>query len=265
MGGLRSSQMRIVRNVGHVKRRKRLARWTAFLGFLMLGSTFLLIFFPTQLLVAYGLLLVGFISFNFGLQQMGKWSNTPRHPRNDLAIDERLSGFSDKYAVLHYMKVGKSVIEHIVICPGALLVLTARDVPGGVSGRGSRWRRKGLGFTRMFGMSGPQLGNPSMETDQAIAALETVLKDAQLEYDLYGAILFTAPTVVLDVEDTDYPAIMTTELEDFVRDIPQELNFKTTQTDALVQLLAQGEELERTERVSTRRPVKVKRRAMSKS
>ena len=252
--------MRIVRNIGHVKKRRSLGRWSALLGFVMLGSTFLLIFFPTQILVAYGLLLVGFISFNFGMQQLGKWSNTARHPRNDLAIDEKLQTLSDKYVALHYMRFGKKVIEHIVIYPGGLLVIAARDIPGVIVGRGNKWRRKSIGFMRLFGLSGPQLGNPSFEADESIALLQAQLKEAKLEFDVLGAILFTAPNVELDLEDTDYYAMTLDELADFVREIDQDPTFKTTDRDALAALLSNGEELERTERTTTRRPVKVKRR-----
>jgi hypothetical protein len=252
--------MRVVRNIGHVKRRRRLGRWTALVGFLMLGSTFFMVFFPGQIIFAYGLLLVGFISFNFGMQQLGKWSNTPRHPRNDVAIDERLSVLSDKYVMLHYPRFGKVVVEHLLVYPGGLLVLTARDVPGTVIGRKKGWRRSGLGVMRMFGMSGPQLGNPVYETEQSIAAVEARLKEAQLEYDVYGVILFTAPNVELDVEETDFDAITLLELESFVRHLEIDPAFKTTERDRLVEILGQGEEIERTERTSTRRPVRVKRR-----
>lgn len=257
--------MRVVRNIGHVKRRRRLGRWSAFLGFLMLASTFLLVFFPDRILFAYVLLIVGFVSFNFGMQQIGKWANGPRKQRDDLAIDERLNALGDKYVMLHYIQIGKKVVEHLLIYPGGLLVITARDVPGIIVARGNRWRRKGLGAMRLFGMSGPQLGNPVLETDQSITSVEKALRDAQLEYDVYGIILFTAPAVELDVEGTDFDAITLTELEEFVRHLEIDPSFKTSERDRLVEVLAHGEELERTERSSPRRPVRVKRRAMSKT
>lgn len=253
--------MRIVRNIGHVKRRRRIGRLAAFIGFLMLASTFFLVFFPTNLFGAYALLLVGFVAFNFGMQQMGKWANTANHPRNDIAIDARLEGFSDKYVALHYMSFGKKTVEHMLVYPGGVLVITARDVPGEIVARGDRWRRKGLGLTRMFGLSGPQLGNPSYETEAAIQAVEAKLKDAQLEYDVSGIILFTSPRVSLDVEDLDYPALELSELNELVRHLETDPTFKLSDRDALVEVLTSGEELERTEKASYRRPVKVKRRA----
>jgi hypothetical protein len=235
------------------------------LGFVMLGSTFLLIFYPTKIVVAYGLLIVGFVAFNFGMQQLGKWSNSPRHPRNDLALDEQLQTLSDKYALLHYMRFGKKVVEHLLIYPGGLLVLTARDVPGTITADGAKWRKKGSGALRLFGMSGPQLGNPSFENEEAVKLVEQRLRDAQLEYDVSGAIVFTAPSVSLDVEDADHDALLLSDLADYVRRIEVDPTFKNSEREALVDLLSTGEELERTERTTTRRPVRVKRRALGKS
>jgi hypothetical protein len=117
----------------------------------------------------------------------------------------------------------------------------------------------------MFGMSGPQIGNPVLDTDVAINLVEQALRDEQMEYDVYGIIVFTAPTVELDVEGTDFDAIALTELDDFVRHLEVDPSFKTSERDRLVEILAHGDELERTERSTTRRPVRVKRRAMSKT
>lgn len=260
--------MRIVRNIGHVKRRRKIGRWAAAIGFLMLASTIFLIFFPSNLMIGYVLLLTGFVVFNYGMQQVGKWSNTINHPRNDLAIDEKLQPLPDKYAVLHYMPFGKKTIEHLVVYPGGVVVVTARDMPGEISVRGNRWRKRGLGVTRMFGLSGPQLGNPTFETDEAVKLVEERLTQGQLEYDVSGIIVFTAPNVSLDIDEPDYPVLRIGELFELIRRIDIDPAFKPSERDALIDLLSSGsggEEIERTERASTRRPVKIKRRAMGKS
>jgi hypothetical protein len=167
--------------------------------------------------------------------------------------------------MLHYVQVGKKVIEHVLVYPGGLLVVTARDVPGKIYARGNRWKRSGTSMLRIFGMSGPQLGNPALDTDQSIVTIEQKLKEAQLEYDVYGIILFTASVIELDIEGTDFDAIAISELANFVRHLEVDPAFKNAERDQLVDLLAQGDELERTERSTTRRPVRVKRRAMSKT
>jgi hypothetical protein len=258
--------MRLVRNIGYVKRRKRIARLSSLFGFLFLAATFPLVFIWGQssnlVLIAYVFLFVGFILFNTGMQQLGKWSNTPRHPRNDLALDAKLQSFPDRnYILIHYARVGKRVIEHLLIHPGGVLVVTAKDYPGRVVVEGNRWRRKGLGLSRMFGMSGPQLGNPGIETEQGIEAVEEALKAGQLEVDVEGVVVFTSDAVDLDIEEPVYPTIRLEDLPGFVRSLEIDPSLRAADLDALAALLSKGEELEIQEFRRTRRPVKVKRRA----
>jgi hypothetical protein len=257
--------MRIVRNIGYVKQRKRIARLSSVFGFLFLVATFPLVFVWGQssnlVLVAYVLLFLGFILFNMGMQQIGKWSNTARHPRNDLALDSKLQPFSDKYTLVHYARLGKSVVEHLLIHPGGVLVITAKDYPGKVVVRGHRWRRRGIGLTRLFGLSGPQLGQPGIETEKAVSTVEATLKQAQQEVDVSAVVVFTSSIVELDLEEPDYPAIQLDELPGFVKSLEIDPSFRATDQAELTALLGTGEELERHEFRRTRRPVKVKRRA----
>lgn len=257
--------MRLVRNIGYVKRRRKFARLSSVFGFIFLAATFPLVFMwgdsSNLVLIAYILLFTGFILFNSGMQQLGKWSNTARHPRNDLALDSKLQQFPDKYALIHYARIGRRVVEHLLIHPGGILVITAKDYPGKVTAKGNRWRRRGAGLSRMFGMSGPQLGNPGIETDQAITAVEAAIEAAQMEVDVEGLIVFTSPFVNVEVEDPPFTTILLDELPGIVRALEVDPSISTVDRDALVALLGKGEELEVQEVKRTRRPVKVKKRA----
>jgi hypothetical protein len=257
--------MRLVRNIGYVKKRKRFARLSSLFGFIFLAATFPLVFIWGQssnlVVIAYVFLFLGFILFNMGMQQLGKWSNTPRHPRNDLALDAKLQLLPDKYVLIHYARLGKRVVEHLLIHPGGVLVITAKDYPGKVVVEGNRWRRKGLGLTRMFGMSGPQLGNPGIETEQGIAMVEETLKAGQLEVDVEGVIVFTSELVDLEIDEPVYPTIRLEDLPGFARSLEIDPSLRAVDRDGLSALLGKGEELELQEVRRTRRPVKVKRRA----
>ncbi|MGH2560919.1 MAG: nuclease-related domain-containing protein [Thermomicrobiales bacterium] len=256
--------MRIVRNTAYVQRRRRLARWSAFGGFVLLVSTFFLAFRPALILIAYALLLVGFVIFNFGMQQLGKWS---RNPRNDAILDVRLQPagdsktppLSDRFVLVHYGQVGKRVVEHLLIYPGGVLVLTARELPGLIHGRGNRWRKRGGGLTRFFAFSGPQLGNPSLETDQSVAAVESLLETESLEVEVSGAIAFLNPMAELDIEEPDYACLRGDELLTFIRSLEEDPSVTNADRDRLIELLGGGASEET--QVRTRRPVKVKRRA----
>jgi Nuclease-related domain len=253
-----SNHMRIVRDTGYIKRRKRIARATAIGGFVLLGSTFIVAFNQRLILYAYMLLFVGFLLFNYGMQQMGKWN---RNPRNDSLLDSRLQPFSDKYVLIHYAKLGRDVVEHLLVHPGGVLVLTARELPGVVYGRGNKWRKRGVGISRFFSFSGPQLGNPSSDTDRAIAAVETFLAVRQMEVDVHGAIVFLNAAVELDVTEPDFPVLLSDELPGFVSSLEEDKSFTQAERDSLVSELGAGLEVEQTVTTRTRRPVKVKRRA----
>jgi hypothetical protein len=248
--------MRIVRNIGYVKRKKRVAKLSALLGFLLLVTTFVMVLNPRLIILAYSLLFAGFIIFNYGMRQVGKWS---RNPRNDALLDERLKRFHDRYVLIHYATLGKRTVEHLLVHPGGVLVLTSRELPGEVVGRGNRWRQRRRGMMRFFGLSGPQLGNPSLETSQSIEAVEQHLAAAQMEVDVSGAIVFVNPMVELDAEETDYPALTGEQLPEFVRTLPVDATLRPAERDALVERLAQGDELETPTRAKTRRPVKNRR------
>jgi hypothetical protein len=257
--------MRVVRNIGHVKRRRRFARLSSFFGFFFLAATFPLVFIwssnPNLIIVAYVLLFAGFVLFNMGMQQLGKWSNTARHPRNDLALDSKLQTLPDKYVLIHYAQLGKRVVEHLLVHPGGVLVVTARDYPGKVTVQDNRWRRRGVGLSRLFGLSGPQLGNPGIDTEQGILAVEQTLEAGQYEVDASGAVVFLNPLVDLEVEDPKYPNQMLDDLPGFVRGLEVDPSLRANDRDAIVALLGKGEELEQPNVRRTRRPVKVKRRA----
>ena len=253
--------MRVVRNIGYVRQRKRRARWSALLGFLLLLSVSVIWFYPRFILFAYAVLFLGYVVFSYGMQQMGKWN---RNPRNDNILDERLKTLPDKFTLIHYGTAGGKVIEHMLVYPGGVLALTARAVPGGVTGRGSRWRKQGFGLTRLFG-SGPALGNPSYETQQSVAAIEQALEAAQLEVDVEGAIVFVNPQVRLDAEDTDYPAMVVDALPGFVRSLPADTTFKPAERQQVIDVLSSGVELEAPERAKTRRPVRTRRPVKKKA
>lgn len=248
--------MRIVRNVGYVKRRKRVAKWSALLGLTLLIAVFVLALNPRYLLFAYAMLFGGFILFNTGMQQVGKWN---RNPRNDVALDARLSGLSDKYTLIHYAQLGKRTVEHLLLHPGGVLVITAREVPGRVIVRKGRWRKKGAGLGRLFVMSGPQLGNPVFETTQNITAVEEHLAARQLQVDVSGAVVFVSPLVNLDVEEPAYPALTIEDLPDFIRDLPVDASLRPNERETLVEALAIGELLEVSGQRKNRRPVKSRR------
>lgn len=246
--------MRTIRHNGYIARRKRRARLLAVLGFLVLTSTLWIALNPNLLLPAYIAMFVGFITFNIGMQQIGKWS---RNPRNDQLLDHVLNKLPDRFTMAHYPPIGSRKAEHVLLYPGGIIVLSAKEIDGYVEAQGGKWRRKKQGLRRIFSFSGPQLGNPGYELSVATNEVERFLQDQQLEVDVNGTVVFLHPNVQLDVEDPEYPVLHGDELREFLLALPTDESFTSQERDQLSGVLAEGEDVEQPATSSSRkRPVK---------
>ena len=246
--------MRIIRHSSYIKQRKRRARYLALIGFAVLTSTLFIALNPALILPSYIAMLGGFVTFNIGMQQIGRWS---RNPRNDQLLDRHLDKLGERYALVHYADAGGKRVEHVLIYPGGALVLTAKEIDGKISVNKNRWRRKSSGLRRLFSFSGPQLGNPGQETDAAVANLESFLEEAQLEIDVNGLIVFLHPLAELEVEEPEYPVLHSDEVVSFVHHLEPDESFSREERERLIGLLSQGaDEQAPTTTGSRRRPVK---------
>ncbi len=245
--------MKIIRHDSYIAKRKRTSKLFALLGFLMLTGTLFLALLPNFLLPSYLLMLFGFVLFNIGMQQVGKWT---RNPRNDQVLDFQLKALPDRFALVHYAPVGKRRLDHVLVHPGGALVITVKELDGVIEERKSRWRRKGSGLRRFLSFSGPQLGNPSIETDTAIGALESFLTEKQFEVEVEGVVVFIHPGVELNVEEPDFPVLHGEELPSFVTSLPADESLTAKDREQLVQLLRGGEIVVEPVKATRRRPVK---------
>jgi 8-oxo-dGTP pyrophosphatase MutT (NUDIX family) len=242
--------MQVVRNIGYVKEQQRRGRRFTVIGFVGLAAAFVLVLwqqqFPMLILIAYALMLFGFIFFNIGLQTMGKFLSNERKKRADQQIDRALERLNDRYTVIHYAQLGKRVVDHIVVHTGGVLVLTVREVGGKIIVNDRRWRRGGNPLGRLFNYSGPQLGNPSLDNELAVAATREALEEAGLADRVEGAIVFTSPlaevsgSAPIDVLGID-------ELLDHVRTLANDRErppLTAKERLAIIETLSQGTEFE---------------------
>ncbi len=260
--------MRIYRNVGYIESEKRRSKLMAGGGFALLIATFPIAFFMSSrnnnfILITYIFLVIGFVLFNRGMQMIGRWGNNARHIREDFALDHHLKGLSDKYTLIHYGRPLDKVVDHTLVHPGGVLVITTKDFPGQVTVNNDVWRKGGSMLGRMFAFSGPQVGNPTRETGQSLDRVEAALKSADLESDIEAVIVFTSDTAEIEVNGSSDPVLPVDELEYYVRDLEPEAEFSNEEREAVVALLSKGERVEEPVKTTTRRPVKVKKRAAS--
>ncbi len=215
--------MLVARNLQQVQANKRLSRIKVIAGILLflVGApiSFLNVAF---LLVAYTLVIIGFVLFNSGLQGVAKWG---RKVRNDQLVDQELRRLSDRYTLIHYPRIGGRTIDHVLVHETGLIVMTTKEVIGRVEVRGTRYRKPGASILgRFIGMGGPQLGQPPVENGldrkallEALAA-EAAERGWPTDVPVDGLVVFIAPRLVLSVDDeADPPAVKLTELLGWVQ------------------------------------------------
>jgi hypothetical protein len=253
--------MRVIRNATYTRQQKSRAKWLTIGGFLLFTLGFVLVGVLGNPLYSYATLIPAYVLFIAGMQQLGKWTNSARRPRGDLMLDEQLKHLSDKYTLIHYPKVGQTVVEHLLLHPGGALIIVLRDVAGKVELRKKRFRRTSNILARVIGASGPPLGQPDVELDTATDAVESALKEHQFEVDVEGVIVFTSADHQLDEIDPEIDAIGVTDLPDYIRVLGADPSFRQPERDMIATKLTAGDGFERMEPTRTRRPVVVKRRA----
>lgn len=236
--------MRVVRNNGFIKRRQRISRAMVLIGVVALGSSIVITFMaPTLLVPAYAVLIIGFLGFNGGMQQLAKWN---RNPRADQLLDERLRRLNDRYTLIHYSDATRGHPEHILVYPGGLLVITTREVQGQITVKDNRWKRAGGRLLMLFGMSGPQLGNPTAETERDQGTLRSLLQSNDLPGEdlVDGLIAFIHPRAQLDVISSDLTVVNSDGLLNAVRELGTENALTTKERDDIIAMLAQGSNVE---------------------
>jgi hypothetical protein len=247
--------MKVYRDLEYVQKRKRVAKLASIAGVALLGSAFWLASTGGEsgVFFAYIPLLTGTIIFHLGMQQVGKWT---RSQRNDVILDALLKELGERYALIHYAKVGKRTVEHLLVYQGGLLAITARDLAGGVAYRNGRWRKVRQGIGRFFGMGGPFLGNPAADAAADVKAIEEFLEQEQLQADVDAVIAFVNPRITLDVEEPDFPVTNGEGLRPYIQSLPIDATLQPAERQRLVEVFTREGSFETPQVVTTRRPVK---------
>jgi hypothetical protein len=227
-----------------------------FAGLLFLVGAFFLTFYQNQILLSYVGLILGFLTFNGGMQQVARWS---RKPRTDEVLDHMLTKLNDRYAIVHYPGIPGRRPDHVLVSPSGVIAITPREVGGKVSLEGRRWRRNAL--KQIFNLGGPQLGNPTIENESQVASLEALFEEEGLDVDIQGIVVFIHPDVEIEMRSPESEVVHIHELYDYVRARGSEgTSLPTDVRNKLVTILSTGERIEEVGS-PTRRPRKKVRSA----
>lgn len=223
-------------------------------GLLFLASAFLLTFWRNEVLLSYVGLIAGFLTFNGGMQQVARWG---RKPRTDELLDHVLARLNDRYAIVHYPGIPGRRPDHVIVTPSGLIAITPREVGGTISLDGRRWRRSAL--KQMFNLGGAQLGNPTIENEAQIEALESYFENEDVEADIEGVIVFIHPEVEIEMRDPESTVLHIDELYDYVRELSSEgTTLSADERNRIVSLLSVGEGIEEVSAPSRRPRKKVR-------
>lgn len=251
--------MQIIRNEAYVKAQQRRGRLLTGVGFAALAGAFVMVWVqrtrPELIVVAYMLMLGGFIFFNMGLQIVGKYLSNSRKKRADELIDRTLERLNDRYTAIHFAQVGKRAVEHLLVHTGGVLVITIREVAGKAIVKERRWRRGGNPLGRFFNYSGPQLGNPSLDNEIDVSAVKERLTEQGLPNEVEGVIVFTNPLAEVEGEAL-IDVVGIDGLLDHVRVVASDRErpaLTVKERAAIVEALAQGLDIDQEKPTNERR------------
>lgn len=260
--------MRVVRNTGYLRGRRRAAKMMVGIGVvLLMGSWGVYLFAPDIFLFAMVGLVFGFIFFNGGMQQVHRWL---RRPTSDVILDIELKGLNDRHTLVHFPEVPGKRPDHVIVSPnGAVTVLTSREIFGRISARGKRWRvHRGL-FGSFFSFGGPQLGNPTIENEEQVKSVTALLQREAIDVPVQGAVVFVNDNVQIELDDVVGTVLHVSEVETWLRDTQGAATTAGTGTGAsasrsnadrekVVELLSQGQQVEKTGGEPVRPPKRVR-------
>lgn len=188
----------------------------------IVGSIFCSLFFPFyELLVffAYPLLFLGMPLWTIGRNRQKQIVNTPRI--RDMITNE-LKGLSDKYSLHHGALIDGRRVEHMLITPYGVIVISSNEALGPVTctsdRRGDRWQTR-LTLLDRFSGTRPPIGNPSVELDAATGAVRSLLtKEGNDDVPVRGLVVFVANPEI-DIDESTYPAVPLSDFRLAVREL----------------------------------------------
>ena len=205
--------MKIIRNDPYIAKRSKIGRYVSLAGLAVLLAGMLISFLRPQLIqFSFICLLIGFAFSQIGVYYGNRFV---RPDRPDEVLTRALKGLDDRWHLYHY----QLPTPHVLLGPDACYVLSVQQQSGQVSARGNKWKQS-LGWRRIFAwMAQESIGNPAQTAQIEVETLERHLnkKLPEVEVPLTPVIVFSSPTVELEVSDTPIPVVHAKQLKDWLR------------------------------------------------
>jgi hypothetical protein len=161
-------------------------------------------------LAAWLAIVFGLVLYSVGQTQLRRWG--PRN-RQEEQLGQAIRGLDDRYKL--YAFLSSSLPDYILVSPAGAHALIARQDAGSVSCKSDQWRKAG---SRLSGLFGPGLGNPSADATRQTQQLRKLLDQSGLDSVPAGAVIvFTNPKVQLQIEGCSATVTRLRDLKDVLR------------------------------------------------
>lgn len=155
-------------------------------------------------------LVIGFGCFLLGRTQIRRWG--PSRRQTD-ALEKQIKGLDDRFRL--YSFLSSSLPDYILVGPGGVQAIEARNEAGRVTCIKDKWNR---GRGAFLGFFDEPLGNPTADANRDIARLKSLLEKENLaDVPVSGLVVFTDPKVNLRVEGSSVPVTRLSQVRDQLR------------------------------------------------
>jgi hypothetical protein len=159
-------------------------------------------------------ILLGLVLYSLGQTQLRRWG--PRN-RQEEQLGQAIRSLDDRYKL--YAFLSSSLPDYILVSPAGVHVLVVRQEAGQVTCVRDRWSK--ASGSRLLGLFGPSLGNPSADAARQLHKLRELLAERGTQNNddvpTSGLIVFTNPKVQLRVEGCSSTVTRLKELKDVLR------------------------------------------------
>ena len=204
--------MRVIVNEPLVEKRSTWGRRLMSLGVAILLFAVFLSFNRQTVWGAYAVMLVGLIVLNVGTAVGGKWM---RQPRGDQILDKALKGLDHGSRLYNYLLP----VDHVLLSPAGLFVLTLKTQDGQIIGQGEKWQRRLNLLGSISALFETKLGNPSRQARKEVAKVQSWLhaRLPDAEVPVHPVIVFVNPKAQLRLEELTVPALRLADLKAYLR------------------------------------------------
>jgi hypothetical protein len=205
--------VKVIRNEPYIEKRSKIGRYVSLAGLaVLLAGMLITLFRPQYMQISFICLLIGFVFSQVGIYYGNRFV---RADRPDETLTRALKGLDDRWHLYHY----QLPTPHVLLGPDACYVLSVQQQSGQVSAHGNKWKQA-LGWRRILAwMSQESIGNPAQTAQMEVESLQRYLhkKLPDLQVPLTPVIVFSSPTVELDVSDTPAPVVHVKQLKEWLR------------------------------------------------